>query len=718
MALLLHKVMAFTVFLYLLGFAALAGASPHIEGLRQPCYAIQRDLNIVFMSSHSNRIKTDSLMKCSPDPGNLRQPTDVAYPEALKYGIDQVNARQDLLPNISLGFVFTDYCSNALTGMAQSTYIVPDPEDTNFFPDGEVITCRNGYKRFKNVVGTLGPGYSRLAVMSVGLFSVFHLPSLLTFATSDELSDKSRFPYSLRLVPPDKYQADAMTDLLLHFGWTYTSILYQEGSYGENGAKLLRRKAKEKGICVAFSYMVPYDSDTFEEVVDTLLQHKTARAVLLFLAQEGMRRLGTELLRRRVIGHFVFIGSDAFGQLIGDMWKIYDGSFAVRFSTAMESDDFRAHFYSLTPKQTTNPWMPSFWEKAHNCRWNASQGERSCEDFEDIPSPIRLASNTYVDLVLDGVSVFAHAIHNVIEQNCPEVFMDKSKLHKCVKGPNVLEQLLNTSIDGYLGKLRFDEKGDFKGSYDLRQYHYSTMGSVVGAVWNRLTGSLIVHTERLRWFSQFASNSNDAIISTEPPESVCSKPCQSKQYYIQRELPCCWECRYCRENEILVGNNTGCETCELLTWPDEQFATVCEPIEPTILGWTDPLTIALTTMISIGSFGCISTGLVFAKNRQAKIIKASSYQLMAIILSGILMAYLTAFAFLLRPSPWSCMVCRVGFNLAVSLIYGPLLVKTNRIYRIFSAGKKGTKRPAFVGTRSQLVMVAVVIVVQVSGINN
>ena len=54
----------------------------------------------------------------------------------------------------------------------------------------------------------------------------------------------------MRLVPPDKFQAQAMMEIVEHYNWTYISLLYSEGSYGENGAKMIEAEAKKRGICI------------------------------------------------------------------------------------------------------------------------------------------------------------------------------------------------------------------------------------------------------------------------------------------------------------------------------------------------------------------------------------------------------------------------------------------------------------------------------------
>lgn len=47
------------------------------------------------------------------------------------------------------------------------------------------------------------------------------------------MSDKSRFEYFSRVVPPDNFQAQAMADLVKSLNWHYASTLAVEGDYGE-----------------------------------------------------------------------------------------------------------------------------------------------------------------------------------------------------------------------------------------------------------------------------------------------------------------------------------------------------------------------------------------------------------------------------------------------------------------------------------------------------
>ena len=69
-----------------------------------------------------------------------------------------------------------------------------------------------------DVQGVFGLGSSRIAVMTSNLLSLYEIPNLAIWATSDELSDKTRFRYFGRLVPPDRFQVNLIrfVDTSLH----------------------------------------------------------------------------------------------------------------------------------------------------------------------------------------------------------------------------------------------------------------------------------------------------------------------------------------------------------------------------------------------------------------------------------------------------------------------------------------------------------------------
>lgn len=62
---------------------------------------------------------------------------------------------------------------------------------------------------------------------------ILQIPQVSYASTSTELSDKSRFEYFSRVVPPDSFQAQAMVEVIHRLGWKYVSTVAVEGDYGE-----------------------------------------------------------------------------------------------------------------------------------------------------------------------------------------------------------------------------------------------------------------------------------------------------------------------------------------------------------------------------------------------------------------------------------------------------------------------------------------------------
>lgn len=88
------------------------------------------------------------------------------------------------------------------------------------------------------------------------LLRLFQIPQISYASTSAKLSDKTRYDYFARTVPPDFYQAKAMAEILRFFNWTYVSTVASEGDYGETGIEAFEQEARTRNICIATSEKV------------------------------------------------------------------------------------------------------------------------------------------------------------------------------------------------------------------------------------------------------------------------------------------------------------------------------------------------------------------------------------------------------------------------------------------------------------------------------
>ena len=94
---------------------------------------------------------------------------------------------------------------------------------------------------------------SRISCLSF-LWPSHQIPQVSYASTSPELSDKSRFDYFLRVVPPDTYQAQAMLDIVRTLGWRYVATIASAGNYGEKGIDAFKNLTRSTGT-LPFEYI-------------------------------------------------------------------------------------------------------------------------------------------------------------------------------------------------------------------------------------------------------------------------------------------------------------------------------------------------------------------------------------------------------------------------------------------------------------------------------
>ena len=116
--------------------------------------------------------------------------------------------------------------------------------------------------------------------------SISHQVSYASTGTS--LSDKSRYDFFARTVPPDTFQAVALVDIVQNFNWSYVSIVSSEGQYGDSGMKAFISTARARNICIAINEKVPHSANKaqFDQIFQNLLNKPNARAVVLFVRME------------------------------------------------------------------------------------------------------------------------------------------------------------------------------------------------------------------------------------------------------------------------------------------------------------------------------------------------------------------------------------------------------------------------------------------------
>ena len=201
------------------------------------------------------------------------------------------------------------------------------------------------------------------------------------------------------------------------------------------------------------------------------------------------------------------------------------------------------------------------------------------------------------------------------------------------------------------------------------------------------------------------------------PYHRCSTPCPAAHFRVIGNPFCCWKCFACRKNEILVDNETSCVGCPEKKWPVNANQIECIDIPRTFFTWGDIYGTILVGFAGFVLLLAIILSVIITRKRHLRVVKGSGLQMLLVILMGIYLAFATVFAYIDKPKDGLCIFGRVGFHFSFTLIFGPMLVKTNRIFQIFLASSKLSTKVFMGSDFSQRVALTVIIAVQVGDIH-
>uniref|UniRef100_K7FZD7 Metabotropic glutamate receptor 2 n=1 Tax=Pelodiscus sinensis TaxID=13735 RepID=K7FZD7_PELSI len=618
--------------------------------------------------------------------GQINEHRGIQRLEAMLFALDEINRDQRLLPGVTLGAHILDTCSKDTYALEQSLdFGTPTPWSSRWILSAH-ISPDGSYAIHDEVpmaiTGVIGGSYSDVSIQVANLLRLFQIPQISYASTSAKLSDKSRYDYFARTVPPDFYQAKAMAEILRFFNWTYVSTVASEGDYGETGIEAFELEARARNICIATSEKVgrSMNKKTFDSVIKALLQKPSARVVVLFTRSEDAR----ELLAagQRINVSFTWVASDGWGAL--------ENVVAMEWA-APPIQEFAVYFRNLHPyNNSRNPWFREFWEHKFQCsfhRQDCSRHSLKTGKFEQ---------ESKIMFVVNAVYAMAHALHNMHQALCPNT----TRLCDAMKPVNgrrfYKDFMLNVKFDAPFrpadtkGIVRFDRYGDGIGRYNIFNYHRAEGRYRYQKVGYWAEG-LTLNTSLIPW------------AQAAVPVSQCSDPCKKNEMKsMQPGDMCCWICIPCQPYEYLLDEVT-CMDCGLGYWPNGTL-NGCYELPQEYIRWKDVWAIGPVTISCLGFLSTLFVFGVFVKHNDTPIVKASGRELCYILLTGVLLCYSMTFIFIAKPSTEVCTLRRLGLGTSFAVCYSALLTKTNRIARIFSGVKEGVQRPRFISPTSQVVI--------------
>lgn len=381
----------------------------------------------------------------------MRFPMILQYVEALVFAINEINQNSSLLQNITLGYVILDDCVKQSAATAQAVRFLPRIHNKAVCGEDNKQTCQQFTSQYDkaayyDVVGVIGPLRSESSIAVSLLLGPAKIPQISFLSTSDELSNKEINPYFLRVVPSDEQQVEAIMAFIRSHGWTYVSVLYSDGSYGESAYRHIKYLAAKLGICIATHHKIEDNEEKNYTVgIDKLLRFPRARVVIAFLYGDDMIGVFAALHQMNKSKMFIWVGSDGWIEklmMLQDSHKeaIY-GSFTTLFYAPVVPK-FDEYFRQIKPSTSNNPWFSEFWERHFNCSFLAG----TCNESLDVANAPGYHIMPLISSAMDTVYVYANAIQSLLNDHCPG--QTGKEARECIKGDVLLAYLKNVSFSG------------------------------------------------------------------------------------------------------------------------------------------------------------------------------------------------------------------------------------------------------------------------------
>ena len=153
---------------------------------------------------------------------------------------------------------------------------------------------------------------------------------------------------------------------------------------------------------------------------------------------------------------------------------------------------------------------------------------------------------------------------------------------------------------------------------------------------------------------------------------------------------------------FFVNIETTCAECEHEYLRPNETGDGCTkiPIDHFHPEWT----IAVVLMSAIGILATVAIILIFYYHKETEIVRMSAPELSFPLLFGVLLLYSLVFIIVSDQTDFLCGCRRFGIGFAYCICFSAVLIKTNRLSRVFNNKYKSNRSPRFLSASSQIVI--------------
>ncbi|XP_029435877.1 vomeronasal type-2 receptor 26-like [Rhinatrema bivittatum] len=236
---------------------------------------------------------------------------------AFAFAIEEINNSTDILPNITLGFLMYDGCISDKISVLNTLRILSAKKDA--VPN---YSC----SQRDRVVAFIGHVMSSPSYSTAQITGIYRFPQISYGALDPSLSDRVQFPSFYQTVPDERFQYEAIIQLLKHFGWTWVGIVASNDVSNVRASEELRNEIIRSGACVDFLVILnDKDLRTFTTAVEVIantaaninryiknLQFRTSAFDLIIFDDEGNLQIQFD-----IINFLIFRKGDVLKNQVG-----------------------------------------------------------------------------------------------------------------------------------------------------------------------------------------------------------------------------------------------------------------------------------------------------------------------------------------------------------------------------------------------------------------
>ncbi|XP_065213906.1 metabotropic glutamate receptor 1-like isoform X2 [Planococcus citri] len=511
--------------------------------------------------------------------------------------------------------------------------------------------------------------------------------------------------------------ADVILEILNHFKWKYVTVHdpRKDSRDDKNGmAKFFERRfeklAESKDVCISKE-----SKESIIEATENVLTQTHTRTssmadvILCFCDQQEIENLKGQLQNRSKKYVVIAVNTELswtnqvkWNSTMGDLYYV---------TPSLQYNETFYHYYTSLSEEnyTRYPYLEKF--RKRYSKYNRKEMSNGTSMYADT---YQNNSNSAINII-KSLYAMAHVIKRTFDSKSKKDRYEAGNVIRSIKFNLFNEKISFTGRSGLPKVEKFDvhkfqEKQNETGHF-IRVAEY-------------LKTSHTEYSEARKYLNvQIQGNLTILDAGFQYPKHYlmhrCSEPCSAghvKKFH--DDNTCCWECEKCGNFSIPNKDGNNCEKCEEGLMTNENY-TKCIASTLSVVLQISTECAYVQNLLSIGlsSISIILTAVVllmFVKHQNTPAVKSTTRELCYMMFAGIILVN-AIILFSTATSNFETSDVKVLPAIGFTMIYGALLVKTNRIARLLVTPKRRFAKMnlKYLSLKAQIIMTAILIAIEI-----